>query len=170
MGRVRPNGVTRHGDRTRNGGGPAVTLAGMRAAQDFPASPTSPRDARHFIAGVLAEWGHSDAVDAARLLVTEVVTNAVLHARSAVTVEVRDVPGGVRVSVADASPVLPAPRDYSVQATTGRGLQLVASMATRWGVEPHHGGKVVWFVVARDAGTGAAAGRGSRIAGQAAYR
>lgn len=95
----------------------------------------------------LAELGiDGGAADDAELLVSELVTNAVLHARSAmrVTVDRRD--GALRVSVSDRSPVPPRLRDYGPDAVTGRGMLLVDRLARSWGVERHQDeGKQVWF-------------------------
>src|SRR5206468_2951238 len=87
---------------------------------------------------------------AAELLVSELVTNAVLHARTDLTVAVERRGENVRVSVSDGSARQPRLRHHSVEAGTGRGLLLVERMARRWGVEPAGTGKVVWFEVSRD--------------------
>lgn len=91
------------------------------------------------------ELGQDALSDFAELLVSELVTNAVLHARTSITLQVRRTESGVRIEVIDASPRSPQPRDYSDQATTGRGLTLVESLAAAWGMEPHDRGKTVWF-------------------------
>lgn len=94
--------------------------------------------------------GYPETTPAAELLVTELVTNAVLHART--TVEVTVEPRGpmVRVGVADSSPRPPRRRKHSVDSGTGRGLVLVERMSDSWGVEPRSGGKVVWFELCRE--------------------
>lgn len=123
----------------------------MHAEQAFPASPTSPRDARRFVVDTLVRWGQGELADAAALLVTEVVTNAVLHARTSLRVAVAPDDDGVRVHVSDGSSLVPTPRTHGLDATTGRGLQLVAAMASAWGIDPMPQGKSVWFVLsARD--------------------
>lgn len=87
-------------------------------------------------------------IEVATLLVSEVVTNAVLHARS--DLELHLISGGhfVRVEVSDASPAKPVVRDHSADALSGRGLALVQRLATAWGVQDRPGGKVVWFEIA----------------------
>lgn len=115
----------------------------------LPAHPASAGLARRLVAEVVGDDG-SGLVEDAQLLVSEVVTNAVVHARSEVGVTVSLVPGGVRVEVADHSPHLPSPRSYdSASTTTGRGLELVAMLATDFGVIAHEDGKVVWFTLDR---------------------
>jgi anti-sigma regulatory factor (Ser/Thr protein kinase) len=76
------------------------------------------------------------------------VTNAVLHAGSGVRVLVEGMPGGVRISVTDTDPQMPALRPPADQAESGRGLHLVDTLADRWGVAPVPTGKSVWFELA----------------------
>ncbi len=81
------------------------------------------------------------------LLTSEVVTNAVFHAGTDISVAVSVGERSVRVDVTDASPALPAPRHYHADAQTGRGLSLVAAASKQWGTRTTGGGKVVWFEV-----------------------
>ena len=89
--------------------------------------------------------------ETAALLVSEVVTNAVLHGRSDVRVVVLDRGGTARIEVHDDSARSPRLHRFHVESATGRGLRLVDSLAVRWGVEPSQSadgeGKVVWFEV-----------------------
>jgi anti-sigma regulatory factor (Ser/Thr protein kinase) len=81
------------------------------------------------------------------LLVSELVTNAILHVGASVDVDVRvNPPGVVRVDVRDPSPFQPRRRDAGTD-TTGRGLMLVESLADRWGVDVTRAGKSVWFEI-----------------------
>jgi anti-sigma regulatory factor (Ser/Thr protein kinase) len=107
--------------------------------------PSSAASARQFVDDTLGEWGCDSFVDASRLLVSELVTNAVLHARTDIELVVRLHPRGVRVEVHDGSPAAPVVRRYDDDAMTGRGLALVDELARRWGVERTPGGKAVWF-------------------------
>ncbi len=79
------------------------------------------------------------------LLVSEVVTNALLHAGT--DIELAAVLGedGLRVEVGDGSPHLPSRRRYAATAGTGRGLLMLESMVDDWGVTRRPAGKVVWF-------------------------
>jgi anti-sigma regulatory factor (Ser/Thr protein kinase) len=92
-------------------------------------------------------WGCDAVVNDAELLVSELVTNAVLHARSATRVTIERHGSRLRVSVYDTSPTRPRMRELGPEAVTGRGLLLVDRIARRWGVEPHEPGKAVWFEV-----------------------
>jgi anti-sigma regulatory factor (Ser/Thr protein kinase) len=107
--------------------------------------PASAASARQFINDTLGDWGCDAFADAARLLVSELVTNAVLHARTDVEVVVRLLRSGVRVEVRDHSTSAPVVRRYQDEAMTGRGLALVDQLASRWGVETRQDGKAVWF-------------------------
>jgi anti-sigma regulatory factor (Ser/Thr protein kinase) len=92
----------------------------------------------------LHAWGDNALLDDAALIVTELATNAVLHASSGFTVDVSSSPHAVRVAVHDASPARPERRDASPVATSGRGLGIVAALANRWDVESVDAGKTVW--------------------------
>jgi hypothetical protein len=85
------------------------------------------------------------------LLVTELSTNAVLHAATAyrVSLNQRD-DGTIRIGVSDGSPRKPRARYYGVDATTGRGLGLVGSLSAAWGTSVLPGGKTVWCDVRPD--------------------
>ncbi len=81
---------------------------------------------------------------------SELVTNAVLHAGSDVEVAVQLTATAARVEVTDASGEAVVPRDARSDEDSGRGLALVGSLARRWGVRPAPGGgKTVWFEVDR---------------------
>jgi anti-sigma regulatory factor (Ser/Thr protein kinase) len=114
----------------------------------LPAEATSPRQARRFVDGVLREHGvrAGEVVEAAVLLTSELVTNAVLHAPGTIDVGVDIDLRGVRVEVGDCSAQAPSPREVGTDETSGRGLHLVAELARAWGVEAApRSGKVVWF-------------------------
>lgn len=133
----------------------AYAAAVISAVGTFPPAPASVRAARCFVGSVLAEWGLRAAYDAAEMLVSEVVTNAVLHARTSFTVTVTRSAEAVRVSVSDGSPAVPAQRMYGPDSTTGRGMRLVDTLALRWAVEPDgNGGKAVWFEVSSSGDAG----------------
>ena len=101
--------------------------------------------ARLAIAEVMVAEGFPDRVDDAELAVSEIVTNAVLHGREPITLRILVTEAGVRVEVADGSPVSPAFSMIDPTAVTGRGLVLVSAVADGWGVDPDGNGKVVWF-------------------------
>lgn len=120
------------------------------AVMSLRPEPSSARQARRYVAERLVVLGYPEAAPAAELLVTELVTNAVLHARTPVQVSVEPRGPMVRVGVADNSPRPPRRRKHSVDSGTGRGLVLVERMSDSWGVEQRGGGKVVWFELCRE--------------------
>ncbi|MCU1372773.1 MAG: response regulator receiver [Actinomycetia bacterium] len=109
--------------------------------------------ARRFMEETLRRWSCGEVLDVVNLLVSELVTNAVVHGRSEADVSVVLTPTALRVEVGDRDEFVPAPTgDDDDWATSGRGLALVEAMADAWGVESVKGGKVVWFEVARPDG------------------
>jgi anti-sigma regulatory factor (Ser/Thr protein kinase) len=103
--------------------------------------------ARRFVERTLRLW-EVDAtfVDEAVLLTSELMSNAVLHARTdvRVTVQARE-DGTLRVEVADENPRVPMSAAPPEEAQSGRGLWLVETLASSWGVDRTGEGKVIWF-------------------------
>jgi anti-sigma regulatory factor (Ser/Thr protein kinase) len=126
-----------------------LTATPLRSLELRPEA-TSVRLARAFVATALREWTLDGLGEVAVLLTSELVTNAVLHTRGAITVSVELVSQRrvVRVGVQDQSTVVPRRRNYSPLATTGRGLIMVVTAADAFGVDPLFHGKVVWFEIA----------------------
>jgi anti-sigma regulatory factor (Ser/Thr protein kinase) len=121
----------------------------MTTALELDPEPRSVRDARTWVVRQLQTLGREDLVDAARLGVSELVTNAILHASSPILVRLGGTPVHPRVEVHDASTEPPAARDMTdddrLLATIGRGLSIVATYSRTWGAEMSPSGKVVWF-------------------------
>jgi anti-sigma regulatory factor (Ser/Thr protein kinase) len=112
----------------------------------LPPDPTSSRTARRFVGDTLSSAAADpDIADIAVLLTSELATNAILHARSDLTITVRLHSQVIRVEVADENPRLPSASFVSVDALSGRGLNLVQAAASNWGIENHEAGKSVWF-------------------------
>lgn len=101
--------------------------------------------ARRAIREWLTDAGRGDLAEDAELAVSEVVTNALLHAGTPVELTARMDVGFVRVEVADGSSHLPRSRDFDTVSGTGRGLKLLEQTVDRWGAERRGEGKVVWF-------------------------
>jgi anti-sigma regulatory factor (Ser/Thr protein kinase) len=118
----------------------------------LPRSPASVGEARRFIQARTAAWSIPEPAGSQLVLIgSELVTNAVLHARTEliVTLELRD--GRVRIGVNDRSQAPATLRHYQADAMTGRGLGVVAALSDRWGISAAPDGKVVWAeVVAGD--------------------
>lgn len=122
----------------------------IEARLELRAAPASAGQARRFVADTLRSWGHPQLIDVGTLLASELVTNAVLHARSDVVVVLSVTRGVVRIAVSDTSQSVPVMRHYDDDAMTGRGLALVAELSRNWGVEDRRNGKVVWFELPGD--------------------
>lgn len=116
------------------------------ATTTFPPETASVPAARRWLTQQLADA--PEVADRAALLVSELVTNVVLHAVTDAEVTVERQPGRVRVTVGDADPSRPEMKHYDALAGTGRGLHLVASLADRWGLRAAGRGKAVFFELA----------------------
>ena len=116
---------------------------------ELPLSTESVPTARRFVRDLMIDSDTLADLDTASLLVTEIVTNAVLHARAPMTLRVEVSADVVRIEVRDGSQLPPRVHGFAPTAATGRGLRLLESLAVRWGVrpEPGSGGKAVWFEV-----------------------
>jgi anti-sigma regulatory factor (Ser/Thr protein kinase) len=112
-------------------------------AEEFESVPESVRRARRLVVRALTDLG--PAADDAVLLVSELATNAVIHAGTPFRVAVRHREDRLRVEVADGSRVLARRQRFSATSGTGRGLALVDDVADRWGVDEGDAGKTVWF-------------------------
>ena len=95
----------------------------------------------------LKVWELDDLVEVVALLTSELVTNAVVHARTAFTVRATFDAPELRVEVRDGGPEHMEPPTDDPYAEGGRGLLLVAALADRWGVTGRPDGKTVWFVL-----------------------
>ena len=121
----------------------------------LPGATSSVPAARRFVESVLSSWGQPDLGWAAAMCVSELAGNCALHARTRFTVRVVLEDGLARIEVSDGSFQAPAQRSYGVDATTGRGLRIVAEYASDWGIDMTANGKTVWVVLrADDAGSG----------------
>ena len=110
----------------------------------FGGSREDTRAARNFALEMLEPWrGEQLAADTA-LVVTELASNAVLHAGSAFSVSLAVSGDTIRISVSDTLPFGPTGVAQQMTAASGHGLGVVAAMATRWGVATAPGGKAVW--------------------------
>jgi anti-sigma regulatory factor (Ser/Thr protein kinase) len=101
---------------------------------------------RQQAAAVLALWELSELATTVELLLTELVTNVVRHARTPFTVILAWTGRTLRCEVSDVNPDPPmAQLAIDVERAGGRGLLLIDQLATDWGVEHHPQGKTVWF-------------------------
>ncbi len=114
----------------------------------LPPEPWAAGVARAWVADRLAEWELAGPAHDLRLVVSELVTNAVLHARTKIEVSLAVAEDVIELSVRDHHPRLPRPRrQWSGDAATGRGLMLVEALSDDWGVADRMDGKEVWLRV-----------------------
>jgi len=136
---------------------PGLTGGLANARRRFGGDAASAPAARRFAADILSAWGESALVDNARLLLGEVITNAVQHTVGDVEVRLSLGPRRLRVEVRDRSDRRPDRREVLVDSESGRGLHIVEVLAQDWGFEPlPTGGKVVWFELDRATAEGSA--------------
>ncbi|MFI5802460.1 ATP-binding protein [Streptomyces sp. NPDC051561] len=135
---------------------------GACAEWTFPAEPNAVRTARHAVRDTLALWGLDEVSDVSVLLVSELVTNSLRHASGPIDVRLvrlatpvplpgtaEGAPAVLRVEVSDPLPDPPRERAAGPDDEGGRGIQLVACSAQRWGTRRGKTGKTVWFELAQ---------------------
>ena len=126
--------------------GRSIRCSAVNATVSFGADLESTTAARRFAERTMADWSVDGArFETARLLVSELVANAVTHAVTDVTLQLDLSPERLRVEVRDGADGEPRARRPHHDDPTGRGLMIVEALADRWGVEPTPPGKTVWF-------------------------
>ncbi|MFI6374133.1 SpoIIE family protein phosphatase [Streptomyces sp. NPDC050546] len=111
--------------------------------------PQAVGHARRFARRTLRSWGVTEDFDAALLVVSELVTNALVHTDGQVRMDLTLVSNRLRIAIADASPRSPVrPTSIGWEATGGRGVLLVEALSATWGTLPVSGGKQVWAELA----------------------
>ncbi|WP_351233520.1 SpoIIE family protein phosphatase [Streptomyces sp. NPDC002133] len=113
------------------------------ASWTLPHDQTAVRRARHLAAGQLAEWGLEGLEDSTKLIVSELVTNAVRHGTGPIDLRLTR-HQVLTVEVSDTGTCSPRPRNASPSNENGRGLAIVSQLSRRWGTRPTPGGKVIW--------------------------
>ena len=126
--------------------GLAVAPGTVPAELELRPEPRAARTARAWVRQQVPPLDEESA-QALELLTSELVTNAVLHARTRLSVGVAPLVGGLLVTVADRNLLPPTEQPYSETRTSGRGLALLEGLARRWGVTTGDNGKTVWFVL-----------------------
>lgn len=124
--------------------GPAVLLE-----RTLPPRAASAAAARRLVSAALESTPFADVADTALVAVSELVTNALVHAGTEIAVQVSVDGDGVLVEVQDGNPQVPAFRTHSRESGTGRGLRLVEDLSDEWGIYHCGDGKVVWFRIGR---------------------
>jgi DNA-binding NarL/FixJ family response regulator len=120
-----------------------------RASLDGLDSAAKVRSAREFVARTLAGWQTGVDTDDALLVASELVTNAIVHGKSACDLMLSRTGSSVRIEARDSGGGTPDPMPPSRTGTHGRGLHIVATLAAAWGiVDVPSGGKIVWAELA----------------------
>jgi anti-sigma regulatory factor (Ser/Thr protein kinase) len=115
----------------------------------LPPTAASPGVARRFVGAALRRWNaDTPTIEAAQLLVSELVTNVVVHTSSEVRLAVSMRGEKIRVEVTDDDDRLPEMRAGAPEAPGGRGLGIVDGIADAWGADQRRDGKAVWFELA----------------------
>jgi anti-sigma regulatory factor (Ser/Thr protein kinase) len=122
----------------------------VASAQFFSPDATSPARARRWVTRVLTSWRVPESQQSDMLLVvSELTTNAVIHAQSDFVIVVHQNGEGLGVAVADDHADDPSPQSPSSTRVGGRGLRIVQELTRRWGVYRVPGdGKIVWAKLA----------------------
>lgn len=122
-------------------------MSSVSASFDLPPTAAAVPAARHLLLELLRVWQSPHDHDDAALLVTELVSNVADHVggEADLTVEVSLAEDWLRIAVVDGSAIRPVVRELSMDRPRGRGLLMVQTIAHRWGVEDHDGGKRVWL-------------------------
>ncbi|HEY3672765.1 MAG TPA: ATP-binding protein [Acidimicrobiia bacterium] len=132
-----------------------ATIVTLELENDVSAA----RHAREFLRDVLRIWCLQGVSDVAELLTGELVANVVRHVGAPMALRAVRRPSSIRVEVDDPSTALPVRQDPQPSDDHGRGIVLVESLASAWGVAVRNGGKTVWFELDLEA-EGARSGEG----------
>ncbi|MEV6115911.1 ATP-binding protein [Streptomyces sp. NPDC052109] len=120
---------------------------------------TSVGRARRLVAGQLKDWAVAEFADAAELLVSELVTNALRHTRGPLRLNLRLCPGRLLCEVEDTESADPVRGVVGPDAEGGRGTELIDMLADAWGSRRTATGKTVWFELRSGEGSANAPGR-----------
>ena len=126
------------------------TASSVRTAESIhePCTAVVTRIRRH-VRALLTAWELAEErIDDAILVVEELVANVVDHARTEFRLRITLVGARLHLAVRDGSDRFPELRPFDTTAVRGRGLQLVDTLAGRWGCDRHPDGKTVWAVLA----------------------
>lgn len=119
----------------------------VRSSISLAPEPRSAGAARHFVEDYVRGHVSPETSDVAVLLTSELVTNVIVHARTPLRLDVFLEDAEVRVAVMDDVPQPPRRRNPADARMTGRGINLVATLAAAWGIDPTPPGKTVWFLL-----------------------
>lgn len=122
----------------------------LEAKARLGAGLQTPGLARRFVKRALERWEAKSEIELVELLVSELVTNSIVHARSDVEVSVGIEADVARVAVFDSSLDPPVRKLARPDESTGRGMLMLDALSTAWGIDYTAGGKSVWFEIKND--------------------
>jgi PAS domain S-box-containing protein len=122
-------------------------LPAATATIELPAEAAAVATGRRFIATAWRSWSCDAPDDTARLLVSELLGNAVRHGRGPVNLQAHRSAWEVTVEVTDCGGKLPERRTAGPEDESGRGLFLIEALADHWGIRPDTHGKTTWFTL-----------------------
>jgi len=131
----------------------------MRIQASFPPVPASAGEVRQLVSQSLQRWGLAAAEETTLLLVTELVSNVVRHAKTTLTLLLAYDGSRLHVGVSDEDRQMPVLAKSSIKAHQGWGLQLISALASDWGTRTSPEGKTVWFDLSVDEPSGDDAGQ-----------
>jgi PAS domain S-box-containing protein len=119
------------------------------ATLDVPPDPRAIHDARGFATSTLTQWAlPSDIVADAVLIASELVTNAIVYGRPPIQLRLRATNHELAIEVDDRASAMPRKLRAGPEDVRGRGLGIVANLASRWAARPDGRGKTVWSTLA----------------------
>jgi anti-sigma regulatory factor (Ser/Thr protein kinase) len=121
-----------------------VPIAPFERSQVFVPADSAVRAARRFAADTLGTWDEDELIDDATLIVSELATNALQHARSPFQMSLRASGRVISIAVQDVSSVHPRRVDADAEGEGGRGIAVVVQLSSSWGTYATPDGKVVW--------------------------
>jgi anti-sigma regulatory factor (Ser/Thr protein kinase) len=125
-------------------------MLGMPLELQLPPDPRSAARARRAVAEACGQWGVPDLIDTGTLAVSELVTNAIVHADSPIMVLAEYDDGNLTMAVADGESRLPTLLPQDAAREGGRGVAIVDQLGATWGVQTTVLGKIVWVNLCRE--------------------
>lgn len=123
----------------------SVPIDELRIQASFPPVPASAGEARQLVSHTLRQWGLSSIEETTLLLVTELISNGVRHAKTMLTLLLAYDGSRLHVGVSDQDHELPVLVKSSIKTHHGWGLRLISTLASDWGTRTSDEGKTVWF-------------------------
>jgi hypothetical protein len=128
----------------------AAAMTEFRRQESFPPVPASAAEARQVASQALHEWGLGAAEEAALLIVTELTSNGVRHAKTTLTLSLTYGGSRLRIELSDHDKQVPTLSQSSTHTHHGWGLRLINTLSSDWGTIVNPDGKTVWVDLEAD--------------------